>query len=155
MKLFQKQKRKEGVRRVFGFLCSPQLTDNVKAISKELSLPIFAAAEHGLATGVSQMLADMKDEATKKSLQDHLIEGHFLAPLFKAGNIYDQEASIKIRRWQLRRWELDRIVHRLVSIVEREGIPPSLLIEATRNLIRDARSRRDPYNRHHGGSSYE
>lgn len=143
MKLFKKQKGEKGVRRVFGFLCSPQLADVIRVASKELTLPYYAIAEHCLETGLRQVVADMQDEDSKASLLTHLVESHFLRPLFDMGNNYDREASVKVRKWQLHRWELDRFAHTLVALAERENIPAKLLVKILIDFIKSTRDEPD------------
>lgn len=143
MKLFRRQKSEEGIRRVFGFFCSPQLADDVRVASGQLSLPYYPVAEHCLETGLTQIVADMESDDTRVSLRDHLVESHFLKPLFNAGNNYDQETSIRVRRWQLRRWELDRTAHALVALAERENIPAKVLIRILIDFIKSTRDEPD------------
>jgi len=155
MKLFKKQKGEEGVRRVFGFPCDSRIAQDIKSLSKELALPIYPTAEHALGLGTLQIVADLQDEDSKEALHNHLVEEHFLSPLFNVDNDYDRDTTIKMRRRQLKRWELDRIAHELVSIVDRENIPPSLLVDITKSLLKDARRRRGFDYRRRGGNSNE
>lgn len=138
MKLFKKQKGEEGVRRVFGFPCDSRIAQDIKSLSKELALPIYPTAEHALGLGTLQIVADLQDEDSKEALHNHLVEQHFLSPLFNADNDYDRDTTIKMRRRQLKRWDLDRLAHELVFMVEQRGVPARFFIQVAKQLIENA-----------------
>ena len=136
------KKKETPRRRIFGFPCSPQISELVRALSSELTLPIYPVAEHCLGLGCEQVLSDFRNEDTRRSCHDHIVEEHFLRPLFHASSQYDLDAAIKIRKRQLAHWELDRFVHELVDMVEHEGVPLRLVLEVMRRLVEEARQKR-------------
>ncbi|MCK4793796.1 MAG: hypothetical protein KAV87_59255 [Desulfobacteraceae bacterium] len=140
MRLFKKNKKPK--RPIFGFPCSLPLADDIRYLSRELTLPIYPIAEHGLGLGCVQIAVDLRDEDSRKALYNHLLEEHFLSPVFDIDNNYDMRAAIGIRKRQLRHWELDRFAHQLVYMVEREGIPIKLIMEATYRLVEHVRRKR-------------
>ena len=138
--LFRKQKtKKEEGRPILGFHCDKRISDSVRAGSREIGLPIGSLAEHCLGVGVAQMAADLKDEQSRICLWNHLLEQHFLKPLYELENPVDLNAAIKAQRRQLAHWELDRMAHTIVRLVEREGIPAEFFIKMARAVIEEAR----------------
>ena len=136
------KKKKTPRRRVFGFPCSSRISESVRALSTELTLPIYPVAEHCLGLGCEQLLSDLRDEDTRRSCHDHIAGEHFLRPLFDASSQYDLDAAIKVQKRQLAHWELDRFVHELVYMVDREGVPLRLVVEVMRRLVAEARQKR-------------
>lgn len=132
-------RKKVPKKRVFGFYCDRRLKEMIIAASNELTLPIYPVAEHSLRLGFSQVMTDLKDEESRRALFNHLREQHFLAPIFNSENQYDIDISIKMRKRQLARWDLDRSAHELVSMVERQGVPAKFLVEVANRLIENAR----------------
>ena len=139
--LFRKKKTPKP-RPIFGFPCDTRLSDLVRDLHNELTLPIYPVAEHCLGLGSDQVLADLRQEDTRQSCYNHILEEHFLRPLFDANNQYDLDAAIKIRKRQQAHWELDRFVRGLVYVVEREGVPLRLVAGVMRRLVGEARQKR-------------
>lgn len=156
MKIFGKQKKRKRTRRpIFGFPCSVRLAGRVRAISKELGLVAYSVAEHSMAVGIDQMVRDMQNDDTRRALHTHVLEEHFLAPYFDEVNRYDRRIAGQARGRQLRNWQLDRVAHELVGIVERAGISADVLVEITRRLVTAEQKRRRGYRERDGGGNHE
>lgn len=152
--LFKKKNTRKDKRKVYGFLCDPGISNGVTATAGELGLPDYAVGEHALDLGLRQVVSDLQDEETKKDLEEHLIENHFLKAFLHVDNRYDNETAIRIRKWQLRQWEFDRVAHKLVNMVAREGIPPELIIKTVGLLIKEARKAAGSHGQNRGGFDY-
>ncbi len=152
--LFKKKNTRKDKRKVYGFLCDPGISNGVTAAAGKLGLPDYAIGEHSLDLGLRQVMSDLQDEETKLDLEEHLIENHFLKAFLHVDNRYDNETAIRIRKWQLRRWEFDKVAHRLVGMVVKEGIPPELIIKTVSLLIKEARKATGSHEQNRGGNDY-
>ena len=153
--LFKKKNTRKDKRKVYGFLCDPGISNGVTAAAGELGLPDYAIGEHSLDLGIRQVMTDLRDDETKMDLEEHLIENHFLKAFLNVDNRYDNETAIRVHKWQLRRWEFDRVAHRLVEMAVKEGIPPELIIKTVRLLIREAQRDAKSQEQNRGGFDYE
>ena len=71
-------KKSQRRRKVFGFLCDPELAVGVKMLAAALESPIYPLAEHLLQLGARQIAPALKDPELTKRLQQHLLKGHLL-----------------------------------------------------------------------------
>jgi hypothetical protein len=94
MWFFNRKKPKK--RKVFGFLCDPNLARGVKTLARYLEVPIYPLAEHLIQLGAGLVVPALDDEEKKKELQEHLANEHLLVPSFDKDNEYDKELLFKV-----------------------------------------------------------
>jgi hypothetical protein len=82
-------------RKVFGFLCDPQIARAVKVTARYLESPIYPVAEHLIQLGAQLVLLELQSEESKKKLKEHLVNEHLLAPNVDKENDYDSEIVAK------------------------------------------------------------
>lgn len=128
-------------KRVFGFPCTPAISDAVRSMARSLGLPIFCLSEHALQIGGAVVLGQLEDEQATKKLRDHLINCHLLVDMVDTDNDYDKTALQQAKRKQLERQGREKVISALVGEVENAGMPPRLIIQAVQMLLKEAARR--------------
>jgi hypothetical protein len=144
--LFRKKKQK---RPIFGFPCSPIISNAIRATALRLNTPYYPLAEHVCQLGLSIILTDLEDERFKERLVEHLVQDHLLVNKLDPDNEYDESAMAEAKKKQVARQEREQFIRSMVEEVEKYGMPPRFIALAVKLLVETAlkHSSRDSSNR--------
>ena len=129
-------------RKVFGFLCSPELINLIKDLAALLQIPIYCVTEHCLQIGAISIGAACRHTETEDELKDHLTREHLLKQVLTLNTDYDVGVAQQALKQEMARIRQDKLVRELVSVLQEENLSPRLLVEVTKELLHDARRRR-------------
>ena len=128
MNIFKKKpENKRQLRRVWGFLCSPEPKYAIKHLARKLRVPDYCLIEHCLQLGATQIVKMMESKRFREELEDHLIREHLLQPEILP-NAYDERMERKARQEQLFHMETEDRVRQLVDLVEKKKISLKLMV---------------------------
>ena len=74
----EKQYNEEVSRKQLNFVCLTKVIDALRALARELEVPVYIAGEHVLETGMLEVLEQAEDWALRDQLRRHLVERHLL-----------------------------------------------------------------------------
>jgi hypothetical protein len=128
-KLIRKVVGKDPRRRVFGFQCSPEIQTNLKSLSDQMHIPLFALSEHALQLGTMQLIDANNNPDEREVLHQHLAKDHVAKRTIEKVARYDTEAADDLKIERIRRFRIDRVTRQLVVKYMSLGLKPEELEE--------------------------
>jgi hypothetical protein len=124
-RLVRKVLGKDFGRRVFGFLCAPDIPARMKILADKLHVPLFALSEHCVQLGAGQINKIAEEVEPSELLRRHILEVHVGKRTIEKISRYDEETANVLDLERLQRFEFEKAVSQIVMKYRRAGATPS------------------------------
>jgi hypothetical protein len=124
-RLVRKVLGKDSGRKVFGFLCSPDIPARMKILADKFHVPLFALSEHAFQLGAGQINKIAEEAEASELLRRHILEVHVGRRTIEKISRYDEETANVLDLERHQRFQFEKAVGQIVMKYYRAGIKTS------------------------------